>query len=708
MPRKSKIKYDPHLTIEENAANNNCTVDGIRYYIKTHNIDRRSEAKVNIVNDIRKYLKEHPEASQKEVAEETKHGINTIRNYWDVAKGEKKLTSKIGSKKVRKIDIRQYRNFYATHPTCVCDLLEVERFNEHILEPFCGSGSISKVLEGYGHKVLSYDIVDRGFGNVGDFFTVNFQKRTYDVVSNPPYNKSLNEIILRCIEISKKKVALLLPLRYLSGEARFKEIYKKLPPSRVYVYQDRICIAKDGEFEKYDAGSNEELYAWYVWEKGYEGETLIRWIKNCDYIDEKKLKYASILNGYDFYPSEWFEYTADECIIFHSQAAPENRVLSNHYDCIIKFRGVEFYGVEQLYHMMQYSHSPEIMREIMACNSGIDAKSLCKNHYPEKRDWDAPLKQYNVIAICHLFKYLTYKPYRDRLRETYPIPLIENPRGKDDHFGVVQDLNTNLYKGNNCSGRTTMLIRDSLYEEEQAVLQEHDLDNLSAEQIEELLVKEVYEPFIADYEKAPAVVEVSQKVIDFIEKEGIPKIRPRRPVFQAIPLKDEKAKCILMDFDNTLFNTTADDQLRKYCKGERNWDRIYECIPNYRLYEGWKEVYQWAKGNNVRLGIVSSASATLINKTLAHFNLSFDVVIGDRWGMPKPNPLLIRFALDELDVLDKNVIYAGDSLVDEKMARGAGVKFVGCIWDSTEADGLKEKGKTISNPTDIIGIINNW
>lgn len=33
----------------------------------------------------------------------------------------------------------------------------------------------------------------------------------------------------------------------------------------------------NGDFGKY-AKSNAICYAWYVWEKGYKGETIIRWM----------------------------------------------------------------------------------------------------------------------------------------------------------------------------------------------------------------------------------------------------------------------------------------------------------------------------------------------------------------------------------------------------------------------------------------------
>ena len=44
---------------------------------------------------------------------------------------------------------------------------------------------------------------------------------------------------------------------------------------------ERIGIAKNADFKTYnDVGSNPEIYAWFVWEKGYVGTTELRWMRN--------------------------------------------------------------------------------------------------------------------------------------------------------------------------------------------------------------------------------------------------------------------------------------------------------------------------------------------------------------------------------------------------------------------------------------------
>lgn len=274
-------KYNPSLSVAKNSKNNGVSKENIRYYIKTRNINRRLEAKINIAEDIRKFIKVHPDAAKTEIARCTGYSINTVKKYWTIVVGNANLEqSKIGEK-IAKKRLREYHNFYATHPSCVSDILRVETFHHSILEPFCGIGSISEVLKGHGHEVESYDIVDRGYGKIGDFFEVNFEQGRYDIVSNPPYNENLANIIKRCISLCHSKVTLLMPLRYLSGLERFKSIYQIHPPARVYVYMERICIARNADFEKYnDPGANREIYAWYIWQKGYTGATELHWIHN--------------------------------------------------------------------------------------------------------------------------------------------------------------------------------------------------------------------------------------------------------------------------------------------------------------------------------------------------------------------------------------------------------------------------------------------
>lgn len=87
MPRESRITYDPSLSVKENALKCGVTVDAIRYYIRTRSIDRRYEGKMKVLEELKAYIEEHPNATRAELSKATGHGINTIRRYWLAAHG---------------------------------------------------------------------------------------------------------------------------------------------------------------------------------------------------------------------------------------------------------------------------------------------------------------------------------------------------------------------------------------------------------------------------------------------------------------------------------------------------------------------------------------------------------------------------------------------------------------------------------------------
>ena len=169
---------------------------------------------------------------------------------------------------------REVNDYYATEPKAVELLLEKETFNKHILEPSCGEGHISNVLIAHDYDVESYDLIDRGYGRVQDFFDI--QEFNGDIITNPPY-KVAAQFVQHAIDIVPigNKVAMFLKLQFLEGKAR-RKFFNINPPKTVYVASGRLNCAKNGEFDKYT--SSAVAYAWFVWEKGYTGKPEIEWI----------------------------------------------------------------------------------------------------------------------------------------------------------------------------------------------------------------------------------------------------------------------------------------------------------------------------------------------------------------------------------------------------------------------------------------------
>lgn len=178
---------------------------------------------------------------------------------------------------VSKTAIREQNDFYATKPEAVQDLLNHEKFVQDVWEPACGEGNISKVLKNNGYNVYSTDLIDRGYQDeILDFLTSN-KKWHGDIVTNPPF-KYANEFILKSLESIENgyKVAMFLKINYLSGKKRYKEIYSKFPPYKVYVFSGRTACSKNNDPNGFKAGAID--FAWFIWEKGKQGATELKWI----------------------------------------------------------------------------------------------------------------------------------------------------------------------------------------------------------------------------------------------------------------------------------------------------------------------------------------------------------------------------------------------------------------------------------------------
>lgn len=173
---------------------------------------------------------------------------------------------------------REENDFYATDPLAMELLLKKEKFDKNIWECACGQLHLSKVLEEHGYTVRNSDLVKR-IDNVEQLDFLSEENKTKwhgDIITNPPF-KYAQEFVEKSLEIidDGNKIAFFLRLQFLEGKRR-KELFKKYPPKFVYVFSGRVNCAKNGDFSTYQ--SSAMSYAWFVWEKGYKGDTIVKWI----------------------------------------------------------------------------------------------------------------------------------------------------------------------------------------------------------------------------------------------------------------------------------------------------------------------------------------------------------------------------------------------------------------------------------------------
>ena len=214
-------------------------------------------------------------------------GINVQFSYDDRTQNtnfrltfSKKNKHSLKKTKISKLEKIKPKDNFKYCFTVDTGMLVLRRNNKIFITGNCGSGHLSKRLKEHGYKVYNSDIIDRGyedFNQVLDF--LNFDG-TYqgDIITNPPY-KYCSEFIKKSLDVVNDghKVAMFLKLQTLEGQKRYQEIFSITPPKSVYVFVKRVACGKNGKF---DSGSSAVCYAWFVWEKGWKGDTTLKWINN--------------------------------------------------------------------------------------------------------------------------------------------------------------------------------------------------------------------------------------------------------------------------------------------------------------------------------------------------------------------------------------------------------------------------------------------
>ena len=178
---------------------------------------------------------------------------------------------------------RQENDYYATEPNAVRIFLNKLKkdgvtLNKNIWECACGEGHMAEVFKEYGYTVMSTDLIDRGYGKVQNFLEHDLLKifKT-DIFTNPPF-KQATEFAYKGIETlgtAGDKLGLFLKIQFLESQER-RKLFDKYPPKYIYVYSDRQQCSMNGDFENLKAKT--QAYIWIIWEKGFKGEPVVRWI----------------------------------------------------------------------------------------------------------------------------------------------------------------------------------------------------------------------------------------------------------------------------------------------------------------------------------------------------------------------------------------------------------------------------------------------
>ncbi len=133
-------------------------------------------------------------------------------------------------------DSNRDSDHYATPINVIEELFKREKFNGVIHDPCCGDFRIMDVANRFGYEATGDDILLSG----KSFFDVSHwsTNRHDNIVTNPPYSIAI-DFLLHALAVSDT-VAMLLPINFLAGVERFKEVHQIYRLASLYVFARRL------------------------------------------------------------------------------------------------------------------------------------------------------------------------------------------------------------------------------------------------------------------------------------------------------------------------------------------------------------------------------------------------------------------------------------------------------------------------------------
>jgi hypothetical protein len=166
-------------------------------------------------------------------------------------------------------------DLYETSASAVHALLKVETIPRRVWEPACGPGSIVRVLRASGRTVLATDLHNYGQDIPPiDFLTTKLSvSDDIDcILTNPPYRLA-QKFVEHALDHRVPLVVMLLRLAFLESERR-TAILERSGLARIHVVRNRLPFMHRSNWDGPKA-SSAIPFAWFCWERGYQGPTTI-------------------------------------------------------------------------------------------------------------------------------------------------------------------------------------------------------------------------------------------------------------------------------------------------------------------------------------------------------------------------------------------------------------------------------------------------
>lgn len=178
---------------------------------------------------------------------------------------------------------REKDDFYPTPPEPTRAFLhaEIDRLRDFnaIWEPAAGDGAMVREMESVGLTVRASDLVDRGCGaDIRSFYDFPVAP-SGAIVTNPPFqecgwgNGKARWLYHALGNLNVEYMALLMNWGF-PGAGGLAPFWAEFPPARVYLMRWKIDFTGQG--------APPMLNGWFVWDKLWDGETVLRMLDRKD------------------------------------------------------------------------------------------------------------------------------------------------------------------------------------------------------------------------------------------------------------------------------------------------------------------------------------------------------------------------------------------------------------------------------------------
>jgi len=179
---------------------------------------------------------------------------------------------------------RETDDFYPTPPEPTRAFLhaEIDRLRDFITiwEPAAGDGAMVREMESVGFDVFASDLIDRGprTDELRSFYDYGAAP-SRAIVTNPPFsecgwgNGKARWLKHALDNLGIEYMALLMNWGW-PGAGGLGPFYAQHPPARVYLMRWKIDFTGQG--------APPMLNAWFVWDKAWKGETVLRMLDRKD------------------------------------------------------------------------------------------------------------------------------------------------------------------------------------------------------------------------------------------------------------------------------------------------------------------------------------------------------------------------------------------------------------------------------------------